>query len=122
MIELKALGTKLPFWKNRGATASQLGIKQLVFAAEHRKEHTVSGASYYFHRHMKVFNLPTVNCGIPLQNIGEEENQIAWQSLLPLCLLTSPLVQVLPESDILLASEANHSHFGAWEAPLLCLS
>lgn len=101
-IELKDLGTKLSFWRSHGATGSWLGIKQLGFGHRAQEETTASGASYSIHGCMKLFNLPTVNCGTPLQNTGEKENQIAWWGFFTsLFTHTSPRVQLHPELDIL---------------------
>lgn len=45
------------------------------------------------------------------------------KDLLPLHLLTHlSLCRFFQNQTFYLASEANHSHFGAWRAPLLCLS
>lgn len=74
---IKSSGNKVAFLKD-GATASWLGIKQLFFGHRAQKGTTASGASYSFHGCMKLFNLPIVNCGTPLQNTGEKENQTAW--------------------------------------------
>lgn len=51
---------------------------------------------------MKLFNLPTVNCGTLLQDTVEKENQIAFERVFTFMFIdTSHPVHVLPELHII---------------------